>query len=66
MNMNDRDYGRSHSGTIACGFALVAIGGLLLMKNAGFIWVRVSDLWPIALIAIGIEGLFTRRRGENR
>jgi Domain of unknown function (DUF5668) len=62
MNANDRNSRGCDGGAIACGLALVAIGVILLMRNAGLIGVRLADLWPIALIAIGIEGLFRSRR----
>ena len=46
------------SGVTALALILIGAGVLLLLDNFGFLWIdRVWDLWPLALIAIGLAEL---------
>ena len=49
-----------HTGGQIAGGVLMAIGGLFLADNLGF--VRIDQLWPLILIAIGLFLLWTRMR----
>jgi hypothetical protein len=64
MNVNDSR--RGNGGGIAFGSALIMAGAIFLMQKFGLVWVHIYELWPIALIAVGLEGLFNSRRGLNR
>lgn len=53
--------GRMRNGAI-----LISAGVVLLLNTTGYlfwsVWLRIFSLWPIALIAIGIELLFKKTR----
>jgi len=53
-------------GRIRNGAILIAAGVVLLLNTTGYlfwsVWLRIFSLWPIALIAIGIELLFKKTR----
>ena len=51
---------RSRSGMIVGG-ALVAIGGLVLLKETGLIYISWRSLWPLLLIAAGLAVVFKPR-----
>lgn len=42
------------SGSRVVGGLLTVVGGLLLLREFGYLPVRVLDLWPLALIAVGM------------
>ena len=66
MKLNEAGSRGCNGGAVAFGFALVAIGAVLLMDDLEIVSVRLFDLWPVALIAIGVEGLLNpRRRVKN-
>ncbi len=48
------------------GLLLIFIGSLLLLNNIGFldwwVWSEVISLWPLLLIAIGIEKIFSHSK----
>ncbi len=50
------------------GILFVLIGGLLLLNNLGVLpwwtWPDILSLWPLLLIAIGVEKIFTRSKVE--
>lgn len=50
------------------GILFVLIGGLLLLNNLGVLpwwaWSDILSLWPLLLIAIGVEKIFTRSKVE--
>ena len=50
------------------GILFILIGGLLLLNNLGvlpwWVWADILSLWPLLLIAIGVEKIFTRSRVE--
>lgn len=50
------------------GILFVLIGGLLLLNNLGVLpwwaWSDILSLWPLLLIAIGVEKIFTRSKAE--
>jgi len=50
------------------GVLLILIGGLLLANNIGhlawWVWADILSLWPVLLIAIGVEKIFVRSRVE--
>lgn len=51
---------RSHSPQLVAGFVLVALGLFLLAERLGlfdlwvFRWIRWGNLWPLALVGLGI------------
>ena len=48
---------RGTGGTVLA-LLLIGFGVLLLLDNFGVLWIdRVWDLWPLALIAIGVAEL---------
>ena len=48
----------SGSGVTALALILIGAGMFLLLDNFGILWIdRVWDLWPLALIAIGLAEL---------
>jgi Domain of unknown function (DUF5668) len=49
-----------HTGGQIAGGVLMAVGGLFLADNLGF--VRIDQLWPLILIAIGLFLLWARMR----
>jgi hypothetical protein len=56
---------RCHAGGIAFPLFLISAGFLLLLSNFGeIVHLDVKDVWPLLLIAIGIESL-TRRKGRT-
>jgi hypothetical protein len=49
---------RAGSGVTAVALVLIAAGVLLLLDNFGILWIdRVWNLWPLALIAVGVAQL---------
>ncbi|MBI4200807.1 MAG: PspC domain-containing protein [Chloroflexi bacterium] len=55
----------SRRGRSVVGVLLIALGGLLLLKQLGLLdWLDWGTLWPIVLILIGIA-LVTRRLGGD-
>ena len=57
----------SDSGLTAVALLLIGAGVLLLLDNFGIVWIgRIWDLWPLALIAMGLaELLHWSRQGET-
>ncbi len=53
-----------HIGRIRNGAILISIGVVLLLNTTGqlswMVWWRILSLWPIALVAIGVELLFKK------
>ena len=48
----------SDSGMTAVALLLIGAGVLLLLDNFGIVWIgRIWDLWPLALIAMGLAEL---------
>ena len=48
----------SDSGMTAVALLLIGAGVLLLLDNFGIVWIgRICDLWPLALIAMGLAEL---------
>ena len=50
------------------GAILVGVGGLLLLRNLGILWVPFHRVWPFVLVALGlylIAQTTTRRAGET-
>ena len=48
------------------GILFVAFGVLLLLQELGIIYGSIWNyLWPIALIAMGVDFIFKDRRGKN-
>lgn len=48
----------SGAGLTAVAFTLILAGVLLLLDNFGMVWIdHVWDLWPLALIAVGLAEL---------
>ncbi|OGF11186.1 MAG: hypothetical protein A2W00_10030 [Candidatus Eisenbacteria bacterium RBG_16_71_46] len=48
---------------LASGILLVTLGSLLLAFSLGYLpWRMVDQLWPLALVAVGISMLFRGRR----
>jgi predicted membrane protein len=54
---------RTRSGKIVGG-ALVAIGGLVLLKETGLIDISWRALWPLLLIAVGVAVVFKSTSGN--
>lgn len=49
-------------GGLAVPLFCIAAGVLLLMNNFGILWLeRIWDLWPVALLAAGVEQLVNFR-----
>jgi len=50
------------------GVLFILVGGLLLLNNMDvlewWVWADILSLWPLILIAIGVEKIFTRTRAE--
>jgi hypothetical protein len=60
--MHDFSFQRHLPGTLAVPLFLIAAGVLLLLSNLGFVWIeRVWDLWPLAVMAAGVEQLLSFR-----
>jgi hypothetical protein len=57
---------KSGAGATAVALMLIGAGVLLLLDNFGILWIdRVWDLWPLALIAVGLaELLHWSRRSQ--
>jgi hypothetical protein len=55
---------RSYQPSLVCPAILITIGVVLLLKNIGAItgdvWFTILHLWPLLLIALGVESLFRR------
>ena len=53
-------------GRIRNGAILISVGVVLLLNTTGYlswsVWLRIFSLWPVALIAIGIELLLKKTR----
>jgi hypothetical protein len=53
-----------HIGRIRSGAILISVGVVLLLNTTGqlswMVWWKILSLWPIALVAIGIELLFKK------
>jgi hypothetical protein len=46
------------AGVTAVGLLLILTGALLLLDNFGILWIdHVWDLWPLALISVGLAEL---------
>src|ERR1700682_1438989 len=57
---------KSDSGLTAVALLLIGAGVLLLLDNFGIVWIgRIWDLWPLALIAMGLAEVvpWSRQRG---
>jgi hypothetical protein len=54
----------SYSAKRIVGGVVMAVGGILLADNLGYIAIRVEDLWPLILIAIGLIMLWNRTTGS--
>jgi len=53
----------SGSGVTVLALLLIGAGTILLLDNLGILWIeRVWDLWPLALIAVGLAQLDDWRR----
>jgi hypothetical protein len=49
---------RSGSGATAVALVLIGAGVLLLLDNFGILWIdHVWNLWPLALIGVGVAEL---------
>ena len=49
---------KSDSGLTAVALLLIGAGVILLLDNLGIVWIgRIWDLWPLALIAMGLAEL---------
>jgi hypothetical protein len=49
---------KSGAGVTAVALMLIGAGVFLLLDNFGILWIgRVWDLWPLALIAVGLAEL---------
>ncbi|MEP6716004.1 MAG: DUF5668 domain-containing protein [Terriglobia bacterium] len=55
---------RSGAGSV-WGYAAVAAGGLLLLDNLNILHVTLHTLWPLVLIAIGVNMLMYRLRWQQ-
>src|SRR5512144_2345328 len=42
------------------GGILIVVGAILLARNLGFVDMRLRDMWPLILIAVGLYLLFQR------
>ena len=64
MTYSNRPYRR---GSIVWPVVLICLGGVFLLTNLGVIsgdvWPRMLQLWPLLLVAIGIDLLLGRRSG---
>jgi hypothetical protein len=53
-------------GRIRSGVILISLGIVFLLNNLGYVpwavWLRILSLWPVILIAIGIEKIFGKTR----
>jgi hypothetical protein len=53
-------------GRIRSGVILISLGIVFLLNNLGYVpwavWLRILSLWPVILIAIGIEKIFAKTR----
>ncbi len=58
----------SYSGQVALPLILILAGALFLIGHFGIVHIaRYWDLWPVALIALGLEELyFWATSGEDR
>ena len=55
------------SGAVATVLSLLMAGGLVLMDHFNVIHLtRIGSLWPVVLIAIGLEELFAWAHSNNR
>jgi hypothetical protein len=62
----DRSISRPPCGGITIAVVLIAVGALLLMRNFDVIRLPgISELWPLVLIAIGLEQLFRQPRSAG-
>ena len=52
----------NHPGGQIAGGVLMVVGGLILADNLGFL--RIDQLWPLALIAVGVFLLWSRTRPD--
>ncbi|MFS2007890.1 LiaI-LiaF-like domain-containing protein [Duganella sp. CT11-25] len=55
---------RTRSGMIVGG-ALVAIGGLVLLKETGLIYISWRTLWPVLMIVAGVAVVFKSTGGRS-
>ncbi|MGE5527790.1 MAG: PspC domain-containing protein [Patescibacteria group bacterium] len=57
--------GRTQAGLVA-GLVLIALGGLILLRNLGFWfhWLDFGTLWPLLLVALGVALLWRRTKGD--
>jgi hypothetical protein len=50
------------------GILFILVGVILLLNNIGelewWVWADIASLWPLILIAIGLEKIFTKSRAE--
>jgi hypothetical protein len=53
-------------GRIRSGVILISLGIVFLLNNLGYVpwgvWLRILSLWPVILVAIGIEKIFGKTR----
>ena len=49
------------------GIVIVLTGGYFLANNFGYVpdWFRWRDLWPLAIIAVGLWFIFFRKEGRG-
>jgi hypothetical protein len=47
-------------GSVACGVILLAVGGLFLAGNFGYLYLTWRTFWPLILIGLGLLMLFDR------
>jgi predicted membrane protein len=55
---------RTRSGMVV-GWALIAIGGLVLLKETGLIAISWRSLWPVLMIAAGLAVVFKSTSGRS-
>jgi hypothetical protein len=54
---------RNRTGYVV-GALLITAGGLILLQRLGLIWFSWRELWPVALIAVGVLTIFKKGLGD--
>jgi hypothetical protein len=47
------------------GAILFGVGGLLLLRNLGIIWIRFRHVWPVVLLALGVYLIWRALEGRR-